>query len=175
MMIFRMQIQLNGECFHCNSRKCVSSASLTASRPFPAFPPFRLPNLLLPPFSHPTSIYPAVRIPFASQPRRFLSLRRSTSCTMPLQGFTNLFGGKNNRPTLAGKGLIGGAGKVGSGGKGLGKGGMKRHRYVTRSPLKMDQLLLSVLCVCAFRSSLDGFGRGGGSVCFAWFGLAIEC
>lgn len=32
------------------------------------------------------------------------------------------------RPTIAGKGVMGG--KVGSGGKGLGLGGMKRHRYV---------------------------------------------
>ncbi len=34
------------------------------------------------------------------------------------------------RPTLGGKGVIGGGGKSGFGGKGLGKGGMRRHRYV---------------------------------------------
>ena len=33
------------------------------------------------------------------------------------------------RPVLAGKGVIGG-GKVGTGGKGLGQGGFRRHRYV---------------------------------------------
>ncbi len=34
------------------------------------------------------------------------------------------------RPTLGGKGVVGGGAKSGFGGKGLGKGGLKRHRYV---------------------------------------------
>ena len=35
-----------------------------------------------------------------------------------------------SKKSLGGEGVIGG-GKVGPGGKGLGKGGLKRHRYVT--------------------------------------------
>lgn len=35
------------------------------------------------------------------------------------------------RPTLAGKGVIGNGAKSGFGGKGLGKGGLRRHRYVS--------------------------------------------
>ena len=50
---------------------------------------------------------------------------------MPLRLFPSFGGVKpQDRPSLAGKGVIGGGGKFGSGGKGLGKGGMKRHRYV---------------------------------------------
>ncbi|MCJ1271112.1 hypothetical protein MMC22_011011, partial [Lobaria immixta] len=46
----------------------------------------------------------------------------------------------NTRPTLAGKGVMGfkgsTGGKVGSGGKGLGVGGMKRHRKVVRDSVR---------------------------------------
>lgn len=46
----------------------------------------------------------------------------------------------NTRPTLAGKGVMGFkgsmGGKVGSGGKGLGIGGMKRHRKVVRDSVR---------------------------------------